>query len=304
MRHCWKLTWKQRPRWCKRPHAWQTQQGTRTFLMMTLSRPLHHLHGKQVIILFKILVSFVLQTSFFQCHCFEVISPPLTLGAFSSSHFLQAVDSPLPTCWMSNWPSWLCPKKRVNGCHLIFSFSTLFLLLLLLRLVLMVVVRHFVGDRGVKFLLGGSPQSGGGGPRAHHLIDQGGEQCKCHQRATTNHKLPATHSWSSVWPSPTNAHHRLLFVCITRKPLLVLSFQFDRMDLVQDSGTEEGSRLKSTKTIPSFRMFSISWLGEQIHSQVKSCLKGTLFPGDILAWPLFQSSAGVRHRWQHWPAGR
>ena len=194
MRHCWKLTWKQRPRWCKRPHAWQTQQGTRTFLMMTLSRPLHHLHGKQVIIFFKILVSFVLQTSFFQCHCFEVISPPLTLGAFSSSHFLQAVDSPLPTCWMSNWPSWLCPKKRVNGCHLIFSFSTLFLLLLLLlRLVLMVVVRHFVGDRGVKFLLGGSPQSGGGGPRAHHLIDQGGEQCKCHQRATTNHKLPATH---------------------------------------------------------------------------------------------------------------
>ena len=52
--------------------------------------------------LFKILLSFVLQTSLFQCHCFEVLSPPLAFGAFSSSHFLQAVGSPLPTCWMSN----------------------------------------------------------------------------------------------------------------------------------------------------------------------------------------------------------
>ena len=65
MRQCWKLTWKQRPRWCKRPHAWRTRQGTRTFLMMTPSHPPHHLHGNQVIIFSKYYVlSFCKQVSF------------------------------------------------------------------------------------------------------------------------------------------------------------------------------------------------------------------------------------------------
>ena len=194
------LTWKQRRGWCRGRPAWQIRPSIRKLLISTPSHPLHCLStiffSPSVIFIelkiFKIFTKLKMpKNSNFEKLTFDIWSFELITFPARSWRTPATLNLLIGLLWHCDSQLWIYH-------HLLGLLS----LLLLLLPVLVVLVGH-VGDGGVKFLLGGRPQSGGG-PCAHHVIDVYNANANSSQQPTRSCHPPSTYSTSSSTSVTTN----------------------------------------------------------------------------------------------------